>query len=83
MAFHVRGIVTVPQKPALHTLSRRALLRSLGAFAGARLAVLLSGAVQLALLAIVMVAAAVSMLRRRREPTLRLSLRLPRRGRAP
>lgn len=54
-----------------------------GAFAGARLAVFLSGAAQLALLAIVMFAAAVSMLRRRRaddasaEETPRLMLLAP------
>ncbi|GLC26897.1 sulfite exporter TauE/SafE family protein [Roseisolibacter agri] len=43
------------------------VLAMLGAFAGARLAGLLAGAVQLALLAVVMLAAAVSMLRGRHD----------------
>ena len=45
------------------------LLAMVGAFVGARLATRLSGALQLALLSIVMLVAAVSMLRGRREPS--------------
>ena len=58
------------------------LLAMIGAFAGAKLAVLVSGGVQLALLAVVMLAAAASMLRRTRadaEPgeSARLPLLVP------
>jgi hypothetical protein len=44
------------------------LFAMVGAFVGAKLSVLLSGSVQLALLAVVMTAAAASMLRSRKEP---------------
>ncbi len=61
-ALHWRlGNVRVPTALAF------GILAMAGAFAGARLAVHLSGAVQLALLALVMLAAAVSMLRGRRD----------------
>ena len=51
------------------------LCAMIGAFAGAKLSVLMSGSVQLTLLAIVMLAAAVSMLRRRDDPAVNTSPR--------
>ncbi|HEU4643370.1 MAG TPA: sulfite exporter TauE/SafE family protein [Gemmatimonadaceae bacterium] len=53
----------------LRTAIPFALLAMTGAYAGARLAVLMSGATQLVLLAVVMLAAAASMLRGRRAGT--------------
>ena len=55
----------------LKTAALFGLIAMVGAFIGARLAVFLSGAVQLALLAVVMLIAAVSMLRSARSPAAR------------
>lgn len=52
----------------LGTAATFGVLAMIGAFAGARLSVFLSGTTQLLILAIVILAAAVSMLRGRREP---------------